>query len=644
MVIAVGLAGCGDDAGMGAGGAGGATAAGGHGGAAGQVGAAGSSGGAGAGGFSGSGGQAGGGGRAGAAGGAAGGGGAGNAGAGGAGGGNGGAGGKGGNAGAGGIAGAGGGNAGAGGGNAGAGGIAGAAGGLGGSGGAVGGSSGAAGTGNTHALDWARRLTIGTGADRARALAATSSGALYVGGLFDSSAAVFWAGTTDQRTVAASGGSFDMFLARVGAGGSLQWLRTAGNASDNDQVLALAPLADDILVAGSHGNATSGDFVLGPGEPSETHFTLNGFFFARYRADGTLAWARGTGGNHFGDINRIAAASSGGFAAAGEFYGTITFGPGETHQTTLSDNDSNVNNDAYVALFDALGNLSWAQQIRGPNDDLLQDVAIAADGSLVVVGSFSGTTVLPSLGGAGTTLTAGTSDGINLFIADYETTGALRWARQITGPAQTNSHGLAMLADGGFALTGTVTPTLASVPDPGQAIFGPGEANQTTLTGTYFDLFIARYDSAGRLSWARLAPGAQVGDHSVIPLAGGDIAVVGTFGSSGTTPQPTAVFGPGEPGQIALTRLPGADLEDTFIATYKADGSIKSAHIVAQASWTFLAGAAAAANGDIVVTGGFGGDETFGPQDAAPVAYVKTGPAFINNIGTEDGYLAAFLP
>ena len=28
---------------------------------------------------------------------------------------------------------------------------------------------------------------------------------------------------------------------------------------------------------------------------------LNGFFFARYRFDGTLAWARATGGNHFGD-------------------------------------------------------------------------------------------------------------------------------------------------------------------------------------------------------------------------------------------------------------------------------------------------------------------------------------------------------
>jgi hypothetical protein len=69
-----------------------------------------------------------------------------------------------------------------------------------------------------------------------------------------------------------------------------------------------------------------------------------------------------------------------------------------------------------------------------------------------------------------------------------------------------------------------------------------------------------------------------------------------------------------------------------------------SARILAQASWTYLAGAAAAAAGDIVVTGGFGPDETFGPQDPAPVTYVKTGPATIDGYGTEDGYLAAFLP
>src|SRR5262249_27674792 len=55
---------------------------------------------------------------------------------------------------------------------------------------------------------------------------------------------------------------------------------------------------------------------------------------------------------------------------------------------------------------------------------------------------------LPSRGGAGVTLTTAAGDGIDLFIAAYETTGALRWVRQVPGPAQVDSHGLAMLADG----------------------------------------------------------------------------------------------------------------------------------------------------------------------------------------------------
>ena len=439
-----------------------------------------------------------------------------------------------------------GGHAGSMGGRAGVGGASAAAGGGAGNIAGAGGTAGSAGAGDPHVsgvLSWARRLTTGTRSDRARAVATTAGGAIYVGGTFDSSSA-FWAGTPDQRTVSASGGSYDMFLARVGPSGTLEWLRTAGNDSYGDQVLAVAPFGDDVLVAGSHGDSTTGDFVLGPGEPSETHLTLNGFFFAHYRADGSLAWARATGGNHFGEIDRIAATASGGFVAAGAFYGNVTFGPGEPNQTTLSNNDSNVNNDAYLALFDSLGNLSWAQQVRGPQNDLVQDVAIAPDGSIVVVGTFVDKTVLPSRDGAAVTLSTAAGDGSDLFIATYETTGALRWARQVTGPAQVDSHGLAMLADGSFVITGAVTPTGAAVPDAGQAVFGPGEPNQTALIGTYFDLFVARYDSSGRLSWAKLAPGALPGYHNAVPLAGGDIVVVGTFGNVGTTPRTTGGLRP----------------------------------------------------------------------------------------------------
>ena len=178
-----------------------------------------------------------------------------------------------------------------------------------------------------------------------------------------------------------------------------------------------------------------------------------------------------------------------------------------------------------------------------------------------MVGTFASTTVLASLGRRRYDADEPPRTTASTCSSPIQTSGALRWASQVKGPAQIDSHGLAVLADGSFLVSGNVTATLASVPDAGKAVFGPGEPNKTTLTGNYFDLFLARYESDRRLSWAKLAPGAQAGDHNIVPLAGGDIVVAGTFGTPRSArPNSTAVFGPGEPGQITLTRLPGADL------------------------------------------------------------------------------------
>jgi hypothetical protein len=443
--------------------------------------------------------------------------------------------------------------------------------------------------------------------------------------------------------VPANQGSYDLFLAKVTPAGGLEWLRTAGNGSDGDQVLAVAALEQGVLVAGSHGNSTTGDVVLGPGEPSEIHLALNGFFFARYRADGSLAWGRSTGGNHFGDINRIAATADGGLVAVGAFYGTVTFGPGEPNQTTLVDTDTNVNDDGYIARFDAAGNLAWALQIRGPQRDLVQDVLVAPDGGAIVVGAFADNTVLPSRGGASVTLTVAPGDGIDLFIADYDPDGSLRWVRQASGPAQLDPNGLALLPSGGFVLTGAITAPATGAAE-GRAVFGPGEPGETALVGVYFDMFLARYDGDGRLSWARLAPGASPGTHTVVALPGGEILVVGQFGGSGVPPRADAVFGPGEPGETTLTRLPGSDFSNAFLAWYQPDGRFSGARIVAQEGFAFLAGAAVTAGGGVVVAGGYGENVVLGPLDANPVSYVKPGPAFVGNIGTEDIFVAAFLP
>ena len=82
----------------------------------------------------------------------------------------------------------------------------------------------------------------------------------------------------------------------------------------------------------------------------------------------------------------------------------------------------------------------------------------------------------------------------------------------------------------------------------GSATFGPGEANQTTLTSAGgFDIFVAKYDSSGALQWAKRAGGTDLEVGVGIAVDGfGNSYVTGYFTGSAT-------FGAGEANQTTLT-------------------------------------------------------------------------------------------
>ena len=96
----------------------------------------------------------------------------------------------------------------------------------------------------------------------------------------------------------------------------------------------------------------------------------------------------------------------------------------------------------------------------------------------------------------------------------------------------------------------------------GTATFGPGEANETTLTGAGpRDVFVAKYDSTGALVWAKQAVagtgGSDVDWGQGIGVDGsGNSYVTGFFNG-------TAIFGPGEANQTTLT---SAGEGDVFVA------------------------------------------------------------------------------
>jgi hypothetical protein len=472
-------------------------------------------------------------------------------------------------------------------GGAGGGGAGGTAG-SGGSGGMGGGGAGGAG----GAADSAWALSIGASLnDRGSGLAALPDGTFVVTGAFQETVA-FGAGEANE-TALTSAGVEDVFVARYDGDGALSWAKRAGGVAPEGGT-AVATFADGSSVVCGAFQQTA---TFGLGEPNETMLTSVGgddVFVARYNADGTLAWAKRAGGAEFDTCRGNATLSDGFSVIAGGFAGSITFGAGETNETTLTASGSVEGAlDIFVARFGSDGSLIWATQAGGDASDIANDMATSALDSFIVGGRFEGTATFGEGESGETQLTSrGATD---IFVARYNSNGTLAWVKSAGGLQGDQSWGVATFGDGSSVATGSYL---------GAVTFGADEANETQLSnpGEGFNVFVARYHPDGTLAWAKRA-GSEMSavGRSIGSMADGASVVTGRF-------EGTATFGPGEPGETKLTSGGGNDM---FLAGYEATGNLR---------WATRAGGAGAAagnsvvslsDGSIAVTGLFTGTTTF---------------------------------
>lgn len=171
-----------------------------------------------------------------------------------------------------------------------------------------------------------------------------------------------------------------------------------------------------------------------------------------------------------------------------------------------------------------------------------EGLAISVDGSgnSYVTGYFSGTVTF----GITTLTSAGSYD---IFIIKYDPSGNIVWAKSAGGNNTDYGYGISIDGSGNSYVSG--------------AFFSGSSANfsGTTLAGAgSFDIFIAKYNSAGTLQWVKSA-GSTLSDYgNAIKTDGsGNSYVTGYFNG-------TAVF--------ASTTLTSAGSDDIFIAKYDANG------------------------------------------------------------------------
>jgi uncharacterized delta-60 repeat protein len=355
-------------------------------------------------------------------------------------------------------------------------------------------------------------------------------------------------------------------------------------------------LSDDSIVVRGY---FEGVETFGPVEGNETVFSSAGYadiFISRYNPDGTLHWARRARGTKTNTGKAISVLSDDSIVVSGDFYGTVTFGPGEGNETVLSSAGSY---DIFIARYNADGTLHWAKRAGGTDCNFSPAISVLSDDSIAVTGYFKGTAAFGPGEDNETMLSSMCSS--DIFIARYNADGTLHWARRAGGDYSEECYAISVLSDDSIAVTGWFE---------GTTTFGPGEDNETVLSSAgYINIFIARYNPNGTLHWARRAGGRGFDKgHAISVLSDDSIVASGTFGYSAT-------FGSGEDNETVLFAASEEGECDIFIACYNPDGTL---HRVRRAGGTGNdCGFAISVLSDdsIAVSGVFIGAATFGPGE-----------------------------
>lgn len=327
--------------------------------------------------------------------------------------------------------------------------------------------------------------------------------------------------------------------------------------------------------------------------------TVPDFLWARQVTNGVAPnYAAISGAKH------VAADSSGNVFVAGTFNGaspaSIDFGG--VGLTNVSGGFSTA--AAFVCKYDRFGNIGWARLVATNGGSQFR---LAADsfGNVYFAGRFSG-------GATFGTNTLVSSDAADIFLAKYDSQGNALWVRQIVGYDPNWPRTLALAVDtnanafissrytntvnvGGTLVTNS-TSFLAKYDSAGNLVWAKpclateaiavGQSGSIYITGSAFlssatSGLLAKYDSTGNVVWTKNFPHGQ----TIAIDAAENIYATG--------------WGAGTYGDITITNLNG--IPDFFIARCGSDGQLKWFRQSGSTNQPFGVGVALDAFGNIYV-------------------------------------------
>jgi hypothetical protein len=421
---------------------------------------------------------------------------------------------------------------------------------------------------------WAKGAT-GNNGDIGKSISVGINGNIYVTGWFESPTLIFGSDTLTNPNATLA----DIFIVKYDASGNVIWAKGAGGHSRDNSFSIASDINENIYITGwAWSDSITFDSITISG---------SGAFIAKYDSSGNALWVHCSSGNLYDYGNGITVDPNGNSIMTGTFSDTsITFGT-----LTLSSSSEGI----YLVKWDPAGNVLWGKVATGMSY-LTNSNAVAVDniGNSYITGVFYGSTLVFDT----ITLTNTSSNYDEFFIAKYDSSGNVIWAKSAFGSSNDDGYCITTDINNNVYVSGSFeSPTITF---DNITLINAGGSCPPFNSCT--DIFLAKYDSSGTVLWAN-SYGSIKDDvgYGIANDAAGDIYLTGSFKSQ------TINFG-----NYTLTNSGTSGGSDIFAVKYTSSGNVMWA--VDAGGWGAEIGCSIAtdAPGHSYITGYIGGQCNFG--------------------------------